>query len=115
MRNVAESDAFRAFEGQQSVLNVQNNQLNSDANYQDKINEAVESILAEQVSQSEEGVLGSGKIELAYEPELPWTGLKETELQREQIKKYKALDEQLDSIEKTVGTWNPLNQFLTAY
>ena len=80
MRNVAESDAFRAFEGQQSVLNVQSNQLNSDANYQDKINEAVESILAEQVSQSEEGVLGTGKIELAYEPELPWTGLKETEL-----------------------------------
>ncbi len=63
-----------------------------------------------------DGVKMSEKLELIFDPTLPSTGgPKETELQREQLKKYRQMDSQLDKIEKQVGIWNPLNRYLTVY
>lgn len=42
----------------------------------------------------------SKQIELAFEPNLSSLGVKETDLQREQLKKYKSLDSQIDKLEK---------------
>ena len=85
MRNVSESDAFKSFEGLTSC--IQSNK-NNGANFEEKINQAVESILAKQISLLQDNVttnatLGSS-IELIYNPSLEYTGgVKETELQKE--------------------------------
>ena len=55
-----------------------------------------------------------GKVELVYEPELQGDqGVKETELQKEQDRKYRQLETMLDQLERTVGVWNPANCYLT--
>jgi hypothetical protein len=47
------------------------------------------------------------KIELVYDPSITQLGIKETELQKEQERKYKLLIDSLNDLEKTVGVWNP--------
>ncbi len=120
MRNVSDSDAFKAFEDLPSSIIAKRDKDSDVSSYEDHINQAVERILAEQVSQMQDmiadGVKLSEKLELVFEPSLPSLGgSKETELQREQLKKYRQMDTQLDKIEKLVGIWNPLNRYLTVY
>lgn len=57
----------------------------------------------------------SNQVELVFDPALTSLGVKETELQKEQLKKYRSLDSQIDKLEKTIGVWNPLNRFMTVY
>ena len=78
-------------------------------------------MLAQQVSQLEDSRLTDNvtigdKLELVYDPDLSIAGLgKETELQKEQLKKYRQLDSQLDKLEGAIGQWNPLNRFTNLY
>lgn len=54
-------------------------------------------------------------VELIFDPALTSLGVKESDLQKEQLKKYRSLDSQIDKLEKLIGTWNPLNRFMTVY
>lgn len=54
-------------------------------------------------------------VELIFDPALTSLGVNESDLQKEQLKKYRSLDSQIDKLEKLIGTWNPLNRFMTVY
>jgi methyl-accepting chemotaxis protein len=70
-------------------------------------------VLSEQAAAN--GDLVDSKIELVYDPHLEAEGLNETELQKEQLKKYRALDSTLDKLEKTVGHWNPRSKYTSVW
>ncbi|TNV83079.1 hypothetical protein FGO68_gene17279 [Halteria grandinella] len=108
VKNVADSEAFKQFEGNLSALQSDSTQ---DRNYEDKINQAVESILSQQYAQLDGTT--DGTIHLHYDPSLSHLGLQETELQKEQDKKYRQLVELLDTVESKVGVWNPSLKFVT--
>ena len=55
------------------------------------------------------------QVELVFDPAITSLGVKETDLQKEQLKQYRSLDSQIDKLEKTIGAWNPLNRFMTVY
>ena len=93
MRTVADSEPFKAFDLADSALSSGIGRQKEVGNYDEKINQAVDSILTQQIALLEDKTtdkiqLGD-KIELVYDPNLPLEGLKETELQKEQQKKYR--------------------------
>eukprot|EP00347_Sterkiella_histriomuscorum_P001331 403372443 len=107
IQDVVQSDAFKKLDAKTSFDDIMEEYS------EEKLKIALNSALAKNTCQAEKHLTSNitvdGEVELQIElPDL-------TELQKETMKKFQQIDAQLDSCEKLVGQWNPINKFMNIY
>ncbi|CDW73875.1 UNKNOWN [Stylonychia lemnae] len=101
------SDAFKKLDAKTFIDDV------FEDHQEERLKIAVGNILAKSVSLNQDNL--STKTTLGGEIELN-VGLPDlTDLQKESLKKYQQIDNQVDQCEKIIGLWNPINKFMNIY